>query len=359
MFDSSIRSGRVAIGLLLCFGLVAPASAAIQQVTGYTEVSVTRLINGSANGTESENHSSPPSTQPTVSSGKIDALGTLNAVLGTAAATSVFTDSRTQFGFIPNDAGIDVAAFTVDPTVSFTGHGLSRSTRRILLTGADLNFPTSQPAEVRSTVFVAGALLLAADTPSRDLSGLYAEVLVRVNQVGPHGALVLSGRARLEGQSDGSIVLVREGAFQQTSLGVVDLLAVAPQLDVPGLGLVRVVPFAVVPLDYLYRVTSDQVFDLEATFEVNVQTAPGNSAAAGIFGLPQINLGDSMARVRQDDAGTQIQDEVSELVDTTGRSGPPAAGFPLFGLCGVLGFESAALFAGMGLLMCVRRARCR
>ncbi|MFO0974412.1 MAG: hypothetical protein U1A27_13370 [Phycisphaerae bacterium] len=356
----TIHSARRSWAATVCLAAILIASAAearITSVTGASSVQLTRLVHGTSDASVSDSHSFPPSTQPTLSTVQLDAPGLSGEFRGAAQASAVFTDSRTVFGFIPNDAGIDVAAFALDPAVAFEGNGHSSSTRTIRLSGADLRFPTSQPVTVRSSIFIAGALILAAGDASADLSGLQADITVSVLQTGGGTpGQVLHTSARLAGHANGQVNVESTGALAAVPLGAVDLLALSPQLQVPGIGVVRVVPFPVVALDYEYGVMVDQDFQLTAEFDVHIRTLAGNSAAAAIFGLPQISLPASMAKVRGDDAGQQLARAVSSLVDTTGRSGPPSR--PLFGLCGAVGFEAwLAGAACVGWTMSRRRRR--
>lgn len=262
----------------------------------------------------------------------------------------------------PNDAGLDVAAFSADEVTSWLVEGTVAENRSIVLTAADLGGGVSGGrTQVDSRVLLSGVMLIMAEDQAADLSRVEAELTVYIVQR-PPGATpmrVMEAEVLLGGGPDGAVTVRRAtGSLAGVSLPVLQF----PELT-PDLPMVRAIVFNGVNLQYSYEVVAGEAFDLELHVQAHVRTQPGGTGAAAVFGLPQEGLESVLARIKGDDRGARLAAAIAQHVDTTGESyaspsDPAAALWRLFfPFCGGLGLESVGLALVGGGLCLVRRRR--
>ncbi len=336
------------------------AEAALLSVSGRTVVRVDRLLDGSLVESSAQELSfpSPGLSLPLISNVRLDTLGHASEVLSSGQGTAVLDDSRTSRPVIPlarNDIGLDLAAFSSDERTAFDIEGVSSQTRRVQFRPGEIRFPTLGPARIRSNVAVAGALIVAATDPLIDLTGLDVSILIEVEQTRGSGerTTVLSASAKLMGGPNGQLQFVGTGPITPAGFPIINLVQLAPALSEFGVPYARAVVFPANIFTYDYDALANEEMDLTARFTGRLKTIPADVAAAAIFGLPQAGLSEVMSRVRHDDAGTQVQQAVSSVVDTVAQPRPR-----LPALCGLFGAELAVPLLSVGGVM-ARRARRR
>lgn len=346
------------IATLAVTALSAPAQATILDVNGRILSQVTKLVNGSPVETDTKSaefNSSQPVDLPLVGIAKLDGAAYDGAIIASGECSAVFDDGRTSQSFLPfarNDLGMDLAAYSSDGTTTFDIQGLSEQRRTLRLEGWEVRYPTLGSAKVRSSVSLAGALIVAAYDPSIDLTGVELRVGVKVQQKRGSGETIerLNGTLTLTGGPNGALSVSATGAISPALFPIIDVVNLVPELADGGLLFVKAVAFPAISFPFQYEAQQGEVFDLTATFESEIKSNTSNIGIASIFGLPQVSLGNVMARVRNDDSGVQVENAVASIVDTTGQTGG-SQNPPFFGLCGALGIESAlasaaAFFAG-------------
>jgi hypothetical protein len=245
----------------------------------------------------------------------------------------------------PNDAGLDLGAFSDDSATSWYVEGAVTETRTLVLKagdlGGDLRF--GNRGRVRSHIVLSGAMLVLAASATQDLSEVEVRLRIQVTQRTSSDQLteVLGGTIALVGGPDGSIEVVRgPGAFAGVSPQVVDLAEVIPELP-----LVRAVVFTGLQLPYEYEAVAGEPFDLELSTETLIQTTPGGTGAAATFGTPQEGLASVLQRVKQSDMGQRLTAALAEKVDTTGAAYAETDGSgnsalaDSFPVCGMMSME--------------------
>lgn len=359
----------ILIALAVVTGNTSSARATILDVNGRIFSQVTKLVNGAPVDTDTKSAvfaSSQPVDLPLVGITKLDGAAHDGAILSSGECSAVFDDGRTSQSFLPfarNDLGMDLAAYSSDGETTFDIQGLSEQRRTLRIEGWEVQYPTLGSARIRSSVSLAGALIVAAYDPAIDLTGVVLEVDVVVNQHRGSGETVerLNGTLTLTGGPNGSLTVAATGAISPALFPLIDVVNLVPDLADAGLLFVKAVAFPAIALPFDYEAQQNEVFDLTATFTSRIKTNTSNIGIASIFGLPQTALGNVMARVRNDDSGVRIENAVASIVDTTGQSGGHSQA-PFFGLCGALGMESAIAVAaafGMGARRVRRAARRR
>lgn len=347
----------------------APVWGEIKEITGSATATVIQY-NGVV---EVQRDFSQEQVPQTSSSPPVTARARLDHLLqggDTTAAGQVITlfDAPNSSGFgTPNDAGLDIAAFSADDATGWFAQGSVSERRTIVLRQGEINngLGSGNRGRVKSRVVLSGLLLILSSNAEQDLSDVEVRFRFQVlRSVGDEEQVeVLGGSLALVGGPGGTVELQRgAGALANTFLPVFDASSVVPEVP-----LVRVVALTGLDIPYEYEAVAGQAFDLELLVDAQVQTIPGGTGAAAVFGLPQEGLPSIFERVKQSDAGWRLATAMGELVDTTGKAyvnGDGASASPVSGLtpvCGLVGMEAAAapLAAGGGLLLIRGRRRRR
>ncbi|MBN2563126.1 MAG: hypothetical protein JXQ75_19555 [Phycisphaerae bacterium] len=371
----TVSGRRLAVAwqaVLLLAWTTAPAWAEIKEITGSATTTIVQY-NGILEIQKDFNREAVPLTTPAppaVARARLDRLLENGEV--TAAGQAVALFDAPVFGGTgpPNDAGLDLGAFSDDSFTSWFVEGTVSEKRTIVLSAADVweeqpqgQLPTEPPpgesARVESRVILSGVMLITAMDPHRDLSGvevrLTFSVTHRPEEEEPFP--VLEGGVVLVGGQDGRVE-VREatGALAGVPLPVIGLPELGAELPLVG-----AIMFTGIELPYTYDVVFGEPFDLTLAVQSQVLTIPGGTGAAAVFGLPQEGLASVFDRVKKDDRGQRLAEAISQHVDTTGQTyqeqgGVSPAPFPfVFPLCGGMGFEVVGL-AIMGCCLTLGRA---
>lgn len=353
----------VATGMFFWFTLwiVPSTEAAILNVSGQASAQVNQIVGGSVVQTQSVTNSFPPPTTipPAISNVQIDGLSFDGVVTSSGQCTSVADDSRTSQPVLPfanNDLGLDLGGFSTDGQTSYLVNGSAHQTRLISLSRSETTFPTIGDGRFRSTLSVAGALIVVATSPTPDLTGLELSVHFEVVQKRPNddATTLLTGAGTLTGGPNGQLTFTGDGVVNAFFYPIINILAIVPSLQDQPFGFLKAVAFPANIFNYEYSAAPDEEFELTASFTAQAKIPPNEVGAAAVFGLPQEVLGEVMARVRNDDSGVKAQEAIATIVDTSGRTGV-GAGLPFFALCGVLGAESLALTVGVAMVGLWRR----
>lgn len=296
---------------------------------------------------------------PAISRARLERHVSEEEIAAAAQVIALFKDPNLAALGNPSDVGLDLGAFSDDSFTNWWVEGTASETRTVRFDSSSLSFDffssvlPSNTAE--SSVFLSGVLLITARELSQDLTGLEASIEVKVTkrQGGVVPEVVLEGLVKIVGGPDGTVQISEQsGAFATVFLPVVDFTS-----TIPDLALVQAVQFNGLQLPYQYEFVSGEQFFLDLEANATLQVVPGGVGAAAVFGTPLEGLASVLQRIKNDDAGQQLVDEVNRHVDTTGASyvngGSP---FPnLFGICGA-GSASATIFAlaGCGLLTAFR-----
>lgn len=304
-----------------------------------------------------------PQTQaapPIAARSSLDRLQSDGTTSAAAQAISLLDMPVFSGGQTPNDAGLDLSAFSDDEVTGWRIEGIVNETRRVRVTAADIGGITDggPPSRVRSRVLLTGVMLIASLREGTDLSGVEVNLTFSVSQrrADQRAVTLISGDVALAGKADGTVSIVRQaGALANVNFPIVDFTN--PDTNV---SLAKAILFTGLSLPYEYDIALNEEFDLDLAVQSQVITKPGGVGASSTFGVPQDAIGVVFERVKSDSRGRALANAVSQQVDTTGASYMNGSSpFPLVPLCGVLGFESAGLAALTMMAPFVRSCRTR
>jgi hypothetical protein len=278
------------------------------------------------------------------------------------AGLALFEEPNLAAGGIPNDVGMDLAAFAEDDTTSWFLRGEASETRTIIIGAADAGSDMLSFGGVnrgRSRVILSGVMFVTSQDSTRDLTGAEVKLQVRVErrQFNNQPAEVVNGEVVLSGGPNGSVTVSRaDGSFSGAFLPVIDFTDAVPELP-----LVQALLFAGHELAFEYDFDVGVPFELQLTVVSEIRTIPGGVGASAVFGLPQTNLSEVMLKVAKDDRGARLSAAIADRVDTTGaayQNNSPGFLFP--SLCGATGAEmAAAAFFFLGMIGLRTGRRCR
>lgn len=251
----------------------------------------------------------------------------------------------------PNDAGLDLGAFSDDDFSSWIVEGTVTEVRTLVLHPADIGGDVRRGSRTRveGRVVLSGVMLITADEVGKDLSDVNVRFRFHVIQRSPdHDPVeVLAGLLVLAGDANGVASITEvSGAMAGAFLPVIEF----PNF-IEALPVVQAVPFTGLEFPYTYDVVVGEPFDLELFVEATLHTTPDGTGAAAVFGLPQEGIASVIERVKEPDLGKQLTDMIAREVDTTGEAYKNGGGTIvgpspfLFPACGLMGFETTGLAA--------------
>ncbi len=347
--------------------LLAPASlsAEVISVTGSATATVIEY-SGTVEVERDYHRESVPQTisvPPAVARAQLDRLDSEGDVTaGGQVVTILHRPNYTGTG-APNDAGLDMGSFSDDDVTSWFVQGMVSETRTVVLRAGEVGGDTrwGNRGRVRSRVLLSGVLLILSSRADVDLSQVEARFRFSVIQRSPGRDAVelVSGAVGLVGGPNGAVEVIRApGALSGAFLPLLD----APEI-IPELPVVKAVPFTGVNIPYEYEAVVGEAFELELSVEAHVQTIPGGTGAAAVFGAPMDGLASVLQRVKQSDLGKRVAAAVSKQVDTTGQAyvdvagGNPGAMLSPFSVCGLRGIETLVAAAATSTWLGFRRRR--
>jgi len=303
------------------------------------------------------------SEPPVAARSKIDRLRTDGTTSAAGQALALFDAPNLSGPGAPNDAGLDLGAFSDDSLAGWLVQGAVNEVRTVQLFTKDIGTAVAdgEVAKVRSRVLLSGVLIITGAKQGMDLSAASVNFSfsVALRQAGLPSSTPLVGELTFTGTPEGDARVdnptgVLAGAF----LPIVDFTD-----QIQDLPIVRALPFAGANFPYEYEIIVGQPFELELNVKAQVVSGPNGMGAAAVFGVPQDSLGAVLSRVKGSEPGTKLAEAVSRAVDTTGQAyantpvdaPPPSA--PLFAGCGVMNVEAIGLLSCCGLLSFARRGR--
>jgi len=344
---------RMRWGVALVVISAVPAPAAITSVTGGATARVLQFINGEAVQDDLGLEQIPETTPvpPAVARARIDRLLEGGEIVAAGQVVAILSRPNVSLDN-PGDIGLDLGAFSDDGESRWFVEGEVVEKRRVVITPLEAGggLTNGDATFFRSSVALSGVMLLTAEDATRDMTGVDAILRVTVTRrSGPEAEpqTVLTGRLVLAGGPDGTVEIAEaSGAFSTVTLPIVDF-----ENGLEGLPLVEAVVFSGVRLPYQYNATIGQPFELEVTVSAELNTLPGETGAAAVFGLPVEGIASILERVKLDDRGRRLAAMIDGEVDTTGAAYAAAnAPSPLSGLlsslCGTMGVETAGLLVG-------------
>ncbi len=297
---------------------------------------------------------------PALSIAQVDRFGDSDTPTAAGSALAIFEQPNLGGGGVPNDVGLDLAAFTDDDTTTWFLSGEANETRTVIVRASEAGGSTlvfdSAGTRGRSRVVISGVMFISSRDAKKDLTGTEVKFKLRVQrrQFGRLPSDLLDGEVVLSGGPEGAIeVSSATGSFQSAFLPVVDFSD-----TVTDLALVRAVLFVGLELPYEYDFEVGTPFELALTVSSEVRSIPGGVGASAVFGLPQANLQTVVQKVARNDMGARVAEAIAQRVDTTGaayRNGPIGFLFPA--LCGATGVETAATLMLLGFFAVSLRFR--
>lgn len=304
-----------------------------------------------------------PQTQaspPIAARSSLDRLNSDGTTSASAQAISLLDKPVFSGGQTPNDAGLDLSAFSDDDVTGWRIEGIVNETRRVRVTAADIGGigEGGPPSRVRSRVLLTGVMLIASLRAGTDLTGVEVNLTFSVSQrrADQRAVTLISGDVALAGGPNGTVSIVRQaGALANVNFPIVDFTN--PDTNV---SLAKAILFTGLSLPYEYDIALNEEFDLDLAVQSQVITKPGGVGASSTFGVPQDAIGVVFERVKSDSRGRALANAVSQQVDTTGASYLNGSSpFPALPFCGLLGIESAGLAALAMMVPFVRSYRMR
>jgi len=344
--------------LLLAAGaavlLTAPARAEITDLRGRALVELKAFL-----GDELRDHIEANDEFPeTTTTLPLHALARLVDPFEEAAASvaSQFADPRTAPGPNPEEFAVNLTLSSLSPSLRYSGTAVAEETRRVVFRPAEVNDrPAGTTVDLVGTLFLDAALVVLGDEPQRDLTGATLTLHITIEQQPvPEAAaekspvVVFDGSVTLAGTVSGGAEVSATGDLPRDRFFIANLGTIAPDFDA-----IHVLVLPAVQLDYEYQAVVDEPFELVAALRVEAACAPGGTSVAAIIGTPLELLAEVLALTSGDElAAKEVQRAVlQERASPTGLPAFPAAGPafpPLFGLCGLLGFESLIGVVALG-----------
>ncbi|MBK8267564.1 MAG: hypothetical protein IPK83_04370 [Planctomycetes bacterium] len=155
---------------------------------------------------------------PALSIAQVDRFGG-EKLTGSGSVLAIFEQPNLAAGGIPNDIGMDLAAFAEDATTGWFLRGEASETRTIVISAADagadnLSFGTTNRG--RSRVVLSGVMFVTSQDSTRDLTGTEVKLQVRVErrQFNQRPVDVVNGEVVLTGGTNGTVTVSRaDGSF--------------------------------------------------------------------------------------------------------------------------------------------------
>ncbi len=327
-------------------GAAGGAAAEVLDIRAETRAVVQQFRMGVLAGDDTNEESLPGSTTtvPVIARARLDRLNESMEVTASGESVAMFNDPRVSGAAPPDDVGIDIAAFSLDGETTYSAEGRVLETRMVRFGASEVNLAEGTPARARSLLLIAGGLVLVAQDPNADLTGLELDVQATLTQTRGAGTpqTLLNGSATVIGAADGAAQITGTGFVSPATLLNIQLDTFGIDLEQAEIGVARAVVFPALSFAYEYDFNVGETFELALDFRAAVRTAGANKGAAAIFGLPQVVLGETMRRVRGNESGRSVERALATAVDTTGSNAtrPPTTISPVLRLCGTLGLES-------------------
>lgn len=352
-----------------------PASAAIIGTDAIVSTTVQELIDGvpaSVTNDSNEFEADAP-VLPLVASGDLLSTDLDDVLVARGQALSEFSDPTRLDEPNPEEFALEVASFSSADSVSYSVTSEAQETRTVVFTTSgsalappEIDFGTASTQSVESRIFLSGAVIFWSTESGRELDDMLSEFRVTVTREDSGDKLFETTLTIDGGETD----RLRRGATGPIRSEVVDLedlreegvdeetISILAQVERDGTLIVVVVPPQEHP--YTYTVTANEPLVLRAQLTARVQNIPGGTGVAATLGRPFENLVDFIEEGLPGVDGRALQRSINTVMNARaiGLVTPPRSSvrWPVGNLCGVLGFESAALF-GLAFFVLLGRSR--
>jgi|GEM_PF-1295058 len=343
------------IGLVLAFAspLLTPAAAVgeIVSVAGSVNATIRALDASGVSEEKTDGSALPDSNQGFPLQAVARLVAAERAAAGAVAAQ--LADPRTSSGLSPEEFAFSLTLNSLSSTVYYSAEATANEVRQVRLLFGDVGLlPPGARVTLRGRLYLDGALALFAVPAARDLSGaelkLHVSITQRLEDEQPQ--TVLEGELHIAGGPDQTVTVTTSGDFPTRGVFDADLAALDEEL-----GVLRVLSFPDLMLEYPYAAVIGGMVELRARLEVRAANLPGGVGVAAILGTPLDTLPEIIALTRDERAAKQMAtaierqrtDPGGDSLESPDRIHP--TGMPL---CGALGIE--------GLLgLCVLVGNCR
>ncbi len=261
----------------------------------------------------------------------------------------------------PGEWGVEADCFSLDPSRSYEVSSEIVEERDIVFTesdlsgfvpqggtgetGSDSEEPLPGDVMVRSNVFANGGVLVWADDPSGDLSGLDIQMIVIITQVGGssstageevfRAAVDVTGapNGEVSVSTQGGLIAITDGPGMLLSSNIIGIDGAIEQLQSTGNVRLVILPGQVIP--YQYAAQPDDPFTLEARVLCRVNNQPGGTGVAAVFGRPFRALSSVIAPKISDKSADITQSAMNRIIAEANETGVIETPTPRG--CGVLG----------------------
>lgn len=357
------------------FAAAAPASAAIIGTEAVVSTTVQELIDAvPASVTDDSNElDADAPILPLVASGDLLSTDLDGVLVAMGQAFAEFSDPTRLDEPNPEEFALEVACFSSADAVSYSVTSQAQETRTVVFTTSgnplappEIDFGSASTQSVESRIFLSGAVIFWSTESGRELDDMLSEFRVTVTRE-DSGDKLFETTLTIDGGDTGRLRRGSTGPIRSEVVDLEDLrnegvdeetLSILAGIESEGTLIVVVIPPQEHP--YTYTVTADEPLVLRAELTARVQNIPGGTGVAATLGGPFENLVDFIEEGLPGVDGRALQRSVNAAMNARaiGLVTPPRSSFrwPIGNLCGVLGFESAALL-GLGLVMMLGRSR--
>ena len=358
----------VVAGAAVVVAAAAPARAAVLAISAETRTRVQEFVAGEPGTVNSDEltWSGQSDDLPLLSS----ALVITSPLVGTggarAQAFAAFYDPLRVDQPNPEEFGLEIGAFAnlADVRYAVLSESVERRTVRFASAtageAAEIEFDADGTAEIESTVFLSGAVLIWALEEDADLSALQAELRAVVVQDDAEEP-VFETSLLLTGDAAGGVDATTAGPVD-ARVGGLDLLTAEltaeeaePVLaSLADVGTVVVVLLLPQEHTYTFAVEADVSTVLSAEFSLDVASAPGGAGVAAVLGRPFDGLATFIEQALPDSDGAAVQKALNDAAQLSDTDDTSDAGTTRRGLCGIFGGETVAALLLLGLVRCRR-----
>jgi len=265
----------------------------------------------------------------------------------------------------PEEFRLEAACYSNADNVAYIVEATAVEERRILFaTGADpgVVFDGTGTRSIESTVFLSGAVILWATTPSADWGGLEGEVTVSVMDTSDENtlfassiSLVTSGVAEPTFTTTGPIDVTILSLDDLAASGELDAATQSALSEIETSGSLLLLAIKEQAHTYRYDVVRDTASTLAARMSLHLRTPPGGVGLAATLGGPFEDLAGFVADGISGVNGGGVARAINAAA---GLADPPTSPVPTSPrLCGVFGFEAILFLAAPLAIIRPRRRR--
>jgi hypothetical protein len=310
----------------------------------------------------------PGGLLPITAVSQLDSTDLDGALIGQAQSFSEVADPARLDQPNPEDLALEAGCYANGSDVSYDVASAATENRDVVDVvfvrtsrpgvPREIEFGPDGTAEIRSRVFLSGAILLWSTQEDTDLTAVVAEVLLSVTKDAESESLFEAG-VSVSGSSAPELV----GPLGTRELSVDDLAdygldeaSTETLRNVAETGALRIVAIPTQSHRYSYVVAADEEFVLAARLTIALRNAPGGTGAAAVLGRPFSNLADFVEQAIGGVDGASLERSLNKAIES-GAVDPSID--PGIHLCGNIGAELALMPAPLAFLRVRRRSRRR